>query len=50
MPTKLLQPLIVVGGFNFWIVSNLLLNDFTQTLLSLIKNVLPMYFNSFLQC
>ena len=41
--------LTVVGSFNFVIASNLLLNCLTQNLLSLIKMVFPIYFNSFLK-
>ena len=45
---KLLQPFWVIGGFSFWIVSSLLLNGFTKTLLSFMKIVLPIYCNSVL--
>ena len=48
IPTKLLLPLTVVGGHNFCIASNLLLNGLMQTLLSCINIVLPMYCNSVL--
>ena len=46
IPAKLLHVLAVVGGCNFCMASNLLLNGFTQTLLSLMNIVLPMYCNS----
>ena len=49
IPTKLLQPLMVVGGFNFWIASSLLLNGFTHYLLSFIYMVFPIYRNSVLK-
>ena len=48
IPAKLLQPLAVVGGCNFCIAYNLFLNGLTQTLLSFIKIVLPMYCKSVL--
>ena len=48
MHMKLLHPLIVVGGWNFCIASNLLLNGLRQTLLSFMNIVLPMYGNSVL--
>ena len=41
MPTKLLQTFWFIGGFNFWIASNLLLGGFTQTLFFLMQMVLP---------
>ena len=47
-PAKLLQTFWFVEGFNFWIVSSLLLRGFTQTLFSLMMMVLPMYCNSVL--
>ena len=45
---KLLHPLTVIGRINFWIASNLLLNGSSQTPLSSIKIMLPIYCNSFL--
>ena len=41
MPTKLLQPLTVVGGVNFWIGPSLLYTGFPQNLLPLIKKYSP---------
>ena len=49
IPMKLLHPLTAVGGCNFCITSNLLLNGFMHTLLSFINIVLPMYCNSVLK-
>ena len=48
IPAKLRQPLIIVGGFSFWIASIQLLNGLTHTLLFLINIVLPMYWRSVL--
>ena len=45
---KLLHPLTVVSGCNFYIASNLLLNGLMQTLLSFMNIVLPIYCNSVL--
>ena len=47
-PAKLLQPFWFVGGFSFCIASSLLLSGFTQTVFSLKKMVLPIYYNSVL--
>ena len=46
IPTKLQQPLIVVGGSSFWIASIQLLKGLMHTLLFLMKIVLPMYWRS----
>ena len=43
IPTKLLHTYTVVGDCNFCIASSLFLNGLTQTLLSFIKFMLPMY-------
>ena len=43
IPAKLLHPFTVVGGCSLCIASSLFLNGFTQTLLSCIKSVFPMY-------
>ena len=48
IPVKPQQPFGVVGSFNFCIASNLLLNGLTQTFLSFINIVFPMYCNSVL--
>ena len=42
IPTKLLHPFTVVGGYSFWIASNLLLRGLMQALLSFINISLPM--------
>ena len=47
-PVKLLHFLTVVGGCNFYVASNLFLNGLTQTALSFIKIMLPMYCKSVL--
>ena len=48
IPVKFLQFLTVIAGFNLWVASNLL-HGLTQTLLSLIKMVSPIYCNSLLK-
>ena len=48
IPTKLLQPLMVVGDFNPYIASHLLCSGLTHTLFSWIKMVWPMYCSIFL--
>ena len=48
IPAKCLQSLIVVGHFNLCITSSLLCTGLKQTLFSLLKMVLPIYCNSFL--
>ena len=48
IPVKLLHPLAVVGGCNFCMASNLLLNSLMQTLLSSMNIVFPIYCNSVL--
>ena len=48
IPVKLLHPLTVVGGCNFCMASNPLLNGLTHTLLSFMNIVLPIYCNSVL--
>ena len=45
---KLLHPLTVVGGCNFCMASNLLLDSLMQTLLSFMNIVFPIYCNSVL--
>ena len=45
---KLLHPFTVAGSCNFCIASNLLHNGLTQTLLSFINIMLPIYCNSVL--
>ena len=42
-PVKLLHPLGVLGGCNFWIASNLFLRGFTHTFLFSINISFPMY-------
>ena len=48
IPAKLLHPLTVVGGCNFWIASNLLLRGLMQTLLFCMNISFPIQFNFFL--
>ena len=43
IPVKLLHPFAVVGGCNFCIASSLFLKGLTQTLLSFVKMVFPIY-------
>ena len=49
IPAKLLHCLAVVGGFIFCIASNRLCKDFTQTLLSFINIMFPIYWSSILK-
>ena len=48
IPVKLLHPFGVVGRCNFCIASNLFLHNLTQTFLSFINIMFPMYCNSVL--